>query len=424
MKKLTFLIAFVVAFYVTLAQDSLFNFGAELRPRMLIDNGYKTPKSSENNPLSYISQRTRLSTGFKKDKLETYISIQDIRIWGDDNNYKGNGVYGNTESLSLHQAWFLLKPSRNISAKIGRQLFKYDDQRILSSRNWNDYQGSYDAVLFQLNDSINKIDIGLTWNSETSKNLFYPDEKFKVFDFIRYERQIHNFNLSVIGLITGNTINDTTERIYLRGTYGMNLNYKNNGLRIKSSAYYQNNLNNNGINVNAYCFSIFAKQSVFQKKAFIGIGLDYLSGNDETNTSNNYQNTNHRFDLLYGKRHGWYGYMDYYSTTPEQGLQDYMIKSEYFPTKNLTLNIDYHYFILAENKFDFEDQSIILDKNLGHELDFTMKWKIIKEVSFQAGYSFYFTTNTLQQIKEIQNKELRFPQFAYFMITVKPLLFY
>jgi len=409
MKNIALLTVLIVSFNLANAQDKRFNLGAEIRPRLLLDDGYKTPKLVSENPLAYITQRTRLNARFQKGSLTTYISVQDVRFWGGDNHYK-----------TLHQAWFILKPTRTVSVKTGRQLFQYDDQRILSSRNWNDYQVSYDAVLFQFNDTINELDIALTWNSETSKSPVFPDEKFRVFNFIRYERQLCNFHFSAIALLTGNTINDTTEHIHMRGTYGLNLNYKNNGFKIRSSVYYQNDLNNYGENVNAYCFSVFAKQNVFKQKASIGVGIDYLSGNDETNVNHDFQQTNHRFDILYGRRHSWYGYMDYFSSTPEQGLQDYMIKTEYTPVKNLTLQADYHHFLLAENIFNSEDQTVKMNRNLGHEFDITLKWEIIKEASFQAGYSFYLTTNSL---KEIHNEELRFPQFAYIMITVKPVLF-
>jgi hypothetical protein len=175
--------------------------------------------------------------------------------------------------------------------------------------------------------------------------------------------------------------------------------------------------------VNAYCFSIFAKQTIFQKKASIGIGLDYLSGDDEATLDNSYQNTNHRFDILYGRRHGWYGYLDYFSTTPEQGLQDYMIKTEYNFTKKIRLQADYHYFMLAENKFDLENHVVQLNKNLGHEFDFTLKWKITEEASLQAGYSFYLMTNSFRQLKGVYNENLRVPQFTYIIITVIPMLF-
>ena len=127
-----------------------------------IDNGYGTPQlKGESTPL-YITQRTRLNAGFQKDKVESYISLQDVRLWGEDNNYKSSGVYGNTESLSLHQGWVKLNLNKMLSLKIGRQLFSYDDQRIISARNWNDYQVTYDALLAEIKASKHRLHIRIT----------------------------------------------------------------------------------------------------------------------------------------------------------------------------------------------------------------------------------------------------------------------
>jgi hypothetical protein len=419
MKKSVLLFALFIYCGLISAQNKSFNLGMEIRPRFLLDNGYKTPKSINEKSYSYVTQRTRLNAGYERNKLQSYVSIQDVRFWGGDNKYKESGVFGNTESLSLHQAWFAFNPNKTISLKIGRQLLKYDDQRIISSRNWNDYQLTYDAVLFVFKDNNKQLDIGITWNSQSNNSLIYPHQKYKFFDFIRFQHQLNNFNISVIALLTGNTINDTSNNIYLRATYGANLKYNNNGLKIRSSFYYQNNLNNNGSNVSAFCFSLFAQQNLLQQKLNIGIGLDYLSGNNETNI-----NTNKRFDILYGKRHGYYGYMDFFSNTPKQGLQDYMIKAEYKLNKKLSLGTDIHHFSLAQNIFDLNNPNSKLNKSLGQEFDFTLNWKIIDEASLQAGYSFFLITNSLKQIMKLNNEELKFPQFAYLMITVKPMLFH
>lgn len=419
MKKTALVMGLILALNLVYSQDRSFNLGAEIRPRLLLDNGYSTPKLIGTKPLAYITQRTRLNVGFQHNKLAVYVSVQDIRYWGGDNVYKSSGMFGNSESISLHQGWFSFTTDKKISIKVGRQLFHYDDQRIISSRNWNDYQVTYDAVLFKLNNHHNMLDIGMTWNSESSKNMIFPDTKIKVFDFIRYEHIFHNFSISIIGLLSGNTINDSSDIIYLKGTYGLNFKFENNGLNIRSSVYYQNNLNSNGQIVSAYCFSIFAKHKLFNNKVTIGAGLDYLSGQDETKT--NSKNINHRFDILYGRRHGWYGYMDYFSTIPDQGLQDYNIKAEYNITKKITFQTDYHYFMLADNGYALESHESKLNKNLGHELDFTIKWKIMEEATLHAGYSFYLMTNSLKQIKNSYNEELGFPQFAYLMITIKPV---
>ena len=394
------------------------NISAELRPRLIIDDGYKSPKIKDNNTVPYITQRTRLNVNKKSDLLDAYISIQDIRYWGDEDNYKSSGALSNTKSLDLNEAWFKYKPSDLLTFKIGRQIFKYDDQRIISSRGWNDYQVKYDALLFVYQDSLNKLDLGISYNSETNKNLLYPEDKFRTFDFIRYERLLNNFTISAISVITGNTTSDTTEAITLKGTHGANLNYKYKYSKVRISGYYQHNLDKKQKDVSAYSISFYVTQKI-NNKIKIGTGIDYLSGQDENNGLD-YQNTNHAFDILYGRRHGWYGYMDYFSTMPEQGLQDYMIKSEFKIVKNTTCQIDYHHFQLAADKINPDLVDKVINRNLGDEIDFTIVWNPIKEMTLQAGYSFYLLTKSTGIIKGIDNKNARFPQFFYTMITISP----
>lgn len=402
------------------AQESKLDIGFEYRPRLAIDAGYIKPQLVDESTLSYLTQRTRLNLQFKNSQLETYLSLQDVRFWGGDDVYKKSGPLGNSQSLSLHQGWFILKPHKNIAIKTGRQLFAYDDQRVLSSRGWNDYQITYDAILLAYNDTLNKIDVGLTWNSESAKNMLYPDEKFKVFDFIRYQRSFDKLNMSALVLLTGNALNDTVETIYLRGTYGLNAIYKSRGFKLRITAYYQNNINDKGDDISAYCASIFAQQELLSGKISLGMGLDYLSGQNETNTDAYYQKTNHQFDILYGRRHGWYGYMDYFSTLPDQGLADYYLKTKYQVTKTILLQLDYHYFNLATYRYDSETPALKSNRGLGQEFDFTCQWKMFKEATLQAGYSFFMPTNTLEQIKGVQGQSLKFPQFAYLMLVVKP----
>lgn len=401
------------------AQTPSLEIGAELRPRMIIDNGYKTPKTQDDDIIVYASQRTRLNASFAYDKIETYISLQDVRLWGNDDNYKSSGIYGNTESICLHQAWAKLEITKELSLKIGRQRFSYDDQRIISARNWNNYQVTYDALLAEHKIGKSRLHLGISYNADNKKNRLFPDEKFKTFDFIHYQHNLENFTFSGITVLTGNTLSDTTTKVFYRNTYGANANYKNGKNDIRLSAYYQHNINNNGGNVSAFCFSIFAKRQLLESLS-LGVGMDYLSGNDETSLST----TNHRFDILYGRRHGWYGYMDYFSTTPQQGLQDYMLKTTYKPHKNITLFADYHYFMLASDKLDISNTTETLARKLGHEFDLKMKWKMHPVATLECGYSIYKVTETLKQVKNVSGKNLKHPQFGYVMLTIKPFYSY
>ncbi|MDA3929396.1 MAG: alginate export family protein [Prolixibacteraceae bacterium] len=408
-------IAIYFVFITASAQSDLFQINAELRPRLIIDDGYKTPKAKGDDTPVYSTQRTRLNFLFRNDKLETFISVQDVRIFGDDDNYKTSGVFGNTNSLCLHQAWVKLNIIEPLSLKVGRQQLLYDDQRILSTRNWNDYQVTYDALLAEYKTDQHRLHIGLSYNADNKASLLFAPEKFKSFDFIHYQYQFNQFTLSAIAILTGNTLTDVSKQVFYMGTYGANAVYKSNKANARFSAYYQHNLNNIGGNVSAACISAYAEVEMIEKLS-LGLGYDYLSGNDEASAST----TNHRFDILYGRRHGWYGYMDYYSTTPQQGLQDCMAKLSYNPQKELSIEMHYHYFLLAADKFDTSNPTIKLSMQLGNELDLKMKWKVYQEATLEFGYSIYGTTDTLEQLKKVNGEDLKTPQFCYFMLTIQP----
>jgi hypothetical protein len=222
-------------------------------------------------------------------------------------------------------------------------------------------------------------------------------------------------SFSGIALLTGNTLSDTTEQIYYRGTYGINTIYKNQLFSLRSSIYYQQNMNTKEEQTSAWCFSAFGEYQ-FVKKGYIGLGVDYLSGNDENATDL----TNNQFDILYGRRHSWYGYMDYFSTIPAQGLQDYMVKLRCKPLSKLGLYIDWHYFLLSADRHDVFNATELISRKLGQEVDFKLSYEFFKESTFECGYSFYCLTETLKQIKTVDDDNLRFPQFYYFMVTLKP----
>ena len=404
-------------FTISSASDDKLQISGELRPRVLVDNGYKSPKTTKENTPVYTTQRTRLNALFSNEKFDIYLSLQDVRLWGGGNNYNARGVYGNTESVSLHQAWAQLNITEALSLKIGRQIFSYDDQRILSRRNWNDYQVSYDAILAEYKTSKHHFHLGLSYNSENKTDLSYPSEKFKTLNFLHYQYKLDNLKLSGIAVVTGNTLADTSEVIFLKATYGANINYTTDKTNAHLSAYYQHHMNNNRDKISAFCISAYLEQNFIKQLSF-GLGLDYLSGNNDNSTST----SNNRFDILYGRRHGWYGHMDYFSTTPQQGLQDYMAKMTYKPAHNIAIELHGHYFKLAADLYDSQNIHKKMSAKLGQEVDLIMKWKFHKMGNLECGYALYKTTSTLTSLKGVDNAGLKTPQYCYLMLTVKPLM--
>ncbi len=421
MKQLLLLLFFIFIINSLYGQENKFTLGVEYRPRSIINNGYQSPKPSNIETILSISQRSRINFGFQKDKLKTYLSVQDVRLWGDDNIYNAIATLGNTKSLGVHQAWFSLQLKPMVNLKIGRQSFNYDGGRLLSSRNWNDFQVTYDAVSLSVQKTSWKLDMALSWNAENTKNNLFPTEKIRTIDFIRYERSMKNLQLSAITIVSGNTVEENSGAIFLKGTYGVNGVYSNKTFDIKSSFYYQNNLNNKKSDISAYCFSFHTKHKFYNGKFAWGFGIDYLSGQDEKDSE--YNGTIHNFDILYGVRHGAYGYIDMFSNIPQQGLNNRMIKTEYNFSEKASLQADFHWFSLNANKYDLTNPSNTLDKDLGQELDITFKLKLMKDVKLQTGASAYFANKSFKQIKNVHNIKTDFPFFGYVMITVNTNIF-
>ena len=95
-RNISFLL-FAFSFFYSSAQVIV---DAELRPRFEYRHGYKTLFPNNVDPAAYVSQRTRLNIDYKKDNLDFYLSLQDVRVWGDVpqlNVSDNNGI-------AIHQA--------------------------------------------------------------------------------------------------------------------------------------------------------------------------------------------------------------------------------------------------------------------------------------------------------------------------------
>ena len=184
-----------------------------------------------------------------------------------------------------------------------------------------------------------------------------------------------------------------------------------------------------GNDVNAYFASLRA-DAKFEPVSF-DVGCDYHSGQDG-GRDDDYQKTDHLFDLFYGGRHQYYGYMDLFDnvskSTANGGLVDLYAGFKYKVAKNSNIALDYHYFSLQNNVMDPYQEDKILNKSLGSEFDLTVDVAIIPEIVITGGFSTMLTTGSMDQLQRksqgfSQNESLGFPYWGYVMITAKPTLF-
>ena len=121
---------------------------AEIRPRAEFRDGYKTLTPVGKDAGAFTSQRTRLGLGYNSGLLNTKITIQDARIFGQNANASADATTG------IYEAWAEVLIVPGGALKIGRQELKFDDNRLFSAPAWSNTGTAHDLALFkyQLND--------------------------------------------------------------------------------------------------------------------------------------------------------------------------------------------------------------------------------------------------------------------------------
>jgi len=395
---------------------------AELRTRYEYRNGYATLRLDDSKPANIIAQRSRIVFGTNGDKISTKLSFQDVRIFGEVQ------VKKDVSTTFIHEAWGQINLSKNFKFKIGRQLLNYDDFRLFASTNWNNVGTSHDLMLFDFNKSNFKLHLGFAYNNDIEKNFetFYPIKNYKSMGFIWISKTSNLFDISLINILDGNQKDSSNYVVYGRNTIGPNVALKLKSIDLIASGnfYYQNGKDNTGKDINAHFYSAKIKKNFF-KNYSTTIGYDFYSGTDALDKDNKTINT---FNKLYGAGHKYLGSMDYftdtYTQTKKAGISDLYLSIDLKVTKQLSSNISAHYFNLANNVIDPKTSApnqTALDKYLGTEVDFLLKYKYSDDAIIEMGYAFLIASESMEVIKGGNSEN--FNNWFYLMLTFTPTIY-
>jgi len=411
-----FLIITAISLFVTLETQAQFKIDAQYRSRFEYRDGYRKLAAEGSTPSSIISQRARLSFSYITEKLKLRFTPQDVRVWGDEQLASSTGVYGNNASIDLLEGYAEIKMGNVGWISVGRQQLVYDHQRLLAARNWNQNGIAYDAVVLKLGVNQWNIHAGSSWNSldaTLSDNLYLPN-RIKTLNYLWANRKfIDPFNFSFLHIVSGVTKTDSTNTLYFRHTTGIYAEYNNSAFKLRGNAYYQYGKNKTGKDVSSFLIDADAGYKIGNLTP--GIGLSYLSGNNDPGGSNDKV-----FDVLYGARHRYFGHMDYFRDftkhTKEGGLVDLYAYLEYPFSKAVSLTNIGHYLQLAQINALTPNH-----KNLGYENELMLNYKFNDWGSIKSGYVFYLPTESLKTLQGVSND--KFSQFIYLELTLRPTLF-
>ncbi len=412
-----FIILSIILFspFTTMAQ---FAIDAQLRNRFEIRDGYQKLATRGSTPAVIISQRTRLGLSYRTENIQFKFTPQDVRLWGDENLISSTGVFGDYASLAMFEGYASIKLGEWGWLSTGRQPLVYDSKRILGNRNWNQNGIAYDAVVLKLKLNLIDLHVGGVWNTLEVSNTDnpYPSDRMKSLDYLWVNRVVNeNLSFSLLHISSGVTETDTSNTIRFRQTTGIYTEYNNDKLNFWGNVYYQYGKNREGSGVSAWLVDADAAYTI--SDLVCGTGMGFLSGNDRIKPD---LETDHAFDVLYGNRHKYFGFMDYFrnnsSHTKQGGLLDYYIYLDYQFSKILNIRNIGHYFQLARI-----NPSTPASKPLGYENNLILSCKFSDWGVLETGYLFFLPTAALETIQDISNS--RYSQFFYLQLTVNPTIY-
>lgn len=406
-----------------------FTVSGEFRTRGEYRNGYQTIPTSSTNPLTMVGQRTRLNVFYQKDKLTTYISLQDARIWGEDKWKADNN------GLGLFEGWVEYQFNNNVALKAGRQPLIYDDQRLFCSGDWRTFAEAHDValILFTSNDKTFHFHLGYAINNDGNieTDAFLTEYSLKA---IQYKNMVYGhlnkswgngFSTSLVGVRDGFQVdpNGTSQpnplQVNYRTTFGPYLEYQPDRWFFSVAGYLQRGTARDNRNIKANFYSAQAEYKFTQKNTLM-LGYDHYSGTDFSSTDALTETGT--FSTLYGPGHKFLGYMDYFGI-PEKhgsGINDLFLRANVGIEEKGALEATLHQFNLPE---EYLSNGTLVGKNLGQELDLVYSHKLDNAVAIKAGFSTFFYTENMEQLKGRTPGQGDNALFAWIMLSVKPTFF-
>lgn len=415
MKKLKIVLFLILAGISADIQAQEFDVNLQLRPRFEYRNGYKSLLQEGQEGTSQISQRSRLNFNYKQDDLSVKLTFQNTRTWGD----VPTTTTADKNGVAIFEAWAQYNLTEKWSARAGRQVLSYDNQRIMGEIDWLQQGQSHDALMISFHPKNHQLDMGLAYNSN-AENLVqtpYTIANYKAMQYAWYHTQVSDLGVSLLMLNTGYEYANTAKELLVdyKQTFGTYLTYKTKKIDSNLGLYGQTGKSTDK-QVSAWYVGANLGYSITDKfKA--GLGYEFLSGKSMDDGSSVIKS----FNPIFGTNHAFNGYMDYFyvgNHLNSVGLQDAYLKLNY--------NVKKWQFALIPHVFSAPNKVINLagekmDSYLGTEVDFTAGYNFKKDITLTGGYSQMFGSKTLEVLKNGDAGHTN--NWAWLMISINPRIF-
>ncbi|TBN06807.1 hypothetical protein EYD45_02670 [Hyunsoonleella flava] len=414
----------LMALIVQLAQAQ-FTLDGQFRPRAEYRNGFQTLIPDGADAGFAINTRARLNAGYQTEAFKVYLSIQDLLVWGE--NPQIIPVDANN-SFAIFEAWADLKLGGNWSAKIGRQVLSYDDQRFFGGLDWAQQGRNHDLAMIQYKGDF-ILDLGFAFNQDLDNNggpLFgfqnvgtgYPNNnpfQYKTMQHLYAKKAWDGFAASLLLVNYGHQAFDTNsdpDGVNSLFTAGTHLTYKKGAFGAAANAFIQTGEFFNGSTDvgGAYLLGLDLTYKT-SDKVTLGAGVELISGDDASTTDKT-----EAFIPTFGTNHKFNGFMDYFyvgNHINTIGLFDVHVSANFKLSDTSSL-------MAKVLNFSGDQELPSGEKSLGTEIDMVYSKKF-KGYALKIGYSHLFAADGMYELKGVAESAAKDTQnWAWAMLIIKP----
>ncbi len=265
-----------------------------------------------------INQRTRLNLDYRSNNLDVFLSLQDARVWGQQDPREGQTGTSTqvtpttTFPLYFFEAYAEPHFGNKFSIRIGRQRVIYDNQRLFAENNWRLPGNSHDAIRFIYNNKVDFTTELLFAYNQSGENLFtskyqplVPNYKDLIVHYLNW-RTGKNFILTALNSMDGyqSSIPAKYKTTYQRFNTGGRVEFVTKHWYATIAAYDQFGKDSSGKKLRAYYLQPEIK---YTAGAFsVRFGMEYMSGAD----SSTHPSEDKSFYPLYNVSHSFMGNLD------------------------------------------------------------------------------------------------------------------
>jgi urease beta subunit len=280
----------------------------------------------------------------------------------------------------------------------------------------------HDAAMFTFSKNGFKTDLALAFNQENQKNegsayTINGLYSYKVMQLLHAKKIWEKASVSFLFMNNGfqkftQEVIPLPDGVYYRQTTGTYFTFPLAAITLTGSAYLQTGKSTPNTDLSAYQYMLEAKYKP-GKIAFV-LGYETLSGSDQI-----LESKSNSFFPLYGTNHKFNGFMDFFyvgNHANSVGLNDFYTNTLIPTGKNSTIAAHLHFF--SANAALKDNQS----RYLGSELDLVYSLTPAKNIRLNAGYSQFFETESLVNIRGgIQPSSIQ--NWGWIQLIVTPNLF-